>query len=390
MHPETRARLEQRFAAPNEALRSLTGIAWPTRDRSAAPAPADIDLASPHLLADPYPAYEALRAHGPVVYLPRQGFWIVLGHAEATFALSRPDLFSSAPYQPFDPVLAGADPPLHGPARAALHRALRAELVDAAVRSASEATASQRAPRFDAFRDVAAPAARAAAATLTGIAPAALAAIPRAPGVPVGELIAALDRVAGEARLTATLTADPAGALEPAQARIVVRSLWLATATTLERLLAHALLRLASDPELQRTLAADAAARTSFADEVARLHPTEHMISRIAVSALTFAGQAMAAGERVEICVSAANRDPAMFEDAASFRASRPAHPHLSFGHGPHACLGAKLGRRVVADVVASVLGGTASLRPASPPDEPEFVRTVRSITLRSVPLLRG
>jgi cytochrome P450 len=60
-------------------------------------------------------------------------------------------------------------------------------------------------------------------------------------------------------------------------------------------------------------------------------------------------GVPVPAGARMLMCFAAADHDPAHFgSDADEFRIDRPdAELHLSFGKGPHLCLGAPLGRLV-------------------------------------------
>lgn len=53
----------------------------------------------------------------------------------------------------------------------------------------------------------------------------------------------------------------------------------------------------------------------------------------------------IARGDGVVIITSAANRDEGAFDDAAAFDPARSPNPHLSFGHGPHFCIGASLAR---------------------------------------------
>ncbi|MHC1559691.1 cytochrome P450 [Actinomycetospora sp. C-140] len=50
-------------------------------------------------------------------------------------------------------------------------------------------------------------------------------------------------------------------------------------------------------------------------------------------------------GDAVMIVTSAANRDTGAFGSADAFDPDRSPNPHLSFGHGPHFCIGASLAR---------------------------------------------
>ena len=64
----------------------------------------------------------------------------------------------------------------------------------------------------------------------------------------------------------------------------------------------------------------------------------------------------------VLVCIGAANRDPSVFPHPDVFDLRRAnANQHLSFGSGPHLCLGAPLARleaRVVLEELAAALPG--------------------------------
>ena len=60
----------------------------------------------------------------------------------------------------------------------------------------------------------------------------------------------------------------------------------------------------------------------------------------------TVHGQPIAAGELVLLVLAAANRDPKVFADPATFDVRRPnARDHVAFSSGIHFCLGAALAR---------------------------------------------
>ncbi|MEV7782437.1 cytochrome P450 [Kitasatospora sp. NPDC088351] len=92
---------------------------------------------------------------------------------------------------------------------------------------------------------------------------------------------------------------------------------------------------------------------------------------RVAREPLTLAGQPIAAGERVVLHLPAANRDGARFTDPDHFDPHRPdAAKHLSFGHGPHHCIGDQLARTELRTLLTTMLHRFPDLRLATDPDE--------------------
>src|SRR4051794_15380787 len=78
------------------------------------------DLFSDAARRDPYPAYDRLRAAGPVVREPRSGLWLALGYDEVRRVLADPEAFSSR-YGP--DWLVFADQPRHTKLRGLIARA---------------------------------------------------------------------------------------------------------------------------------------------------------------------------------------------------------------------------------------------------------------------------
>ncbi len=77
--------------------------------------------------------------------------------------------------------------------------------------------------------------------------------------------------------------------------------------------------------------------------------PTQAM-TRIALEEIGFDGASgerrqVRRGDRLFLLLNAANRDPEMFGEPERFHLARRDNRHLSFGYGPHFCLGAPLAR---------------------------------------------
>ncbi len=91
-------------------------------------------------------------------------------------------------------------------------------------------------------------------------------------------------------------------------------------------------------------------------EECLRLAPPFRIGGRVVVEPLEAMGVELRSGDRIFIWRAAANRDPERFEQPNDFDIERPARSHITFGLGPHFCLGHALGRAQVQEAVLTLL----------------------------------
>ena len=92
------------------------------------------------------------------------------------------------------------------------------------------------------------------------------------------------------------------------------------------------------------------------------------------------------------VSLTAANRDPVAFHDPDRFDLRRPeAHTHVTFAHGPHACVGLHLARLETKAALDAVLDGWPGLLldPAATPPTGVVFRKPRSLWVRWDPPTR-
>ena len=331
---------------------------------SAPPLSRTVDLEDPGVSIDPFQVYESLRREGGVLHLPRHGFWLVLGHEAAKEVFAAPDRFSSAPYEFVDGVMLSADPPRHAPVRRIVSRAFGGDALRRAEQVAAQVAEALVRPEMEVVRGFSRPVSRRVAADLIGFDAGALEAIARvedeaeASGAPdaFARICAVLDDLAPRAGMFARFGEDGAGLLATEDVRSLVRLLWLASTATTERTISHAILRLAENPALHRRLKEEPGRISAFVEEVVRLNPPENLIRRRAVAQTVLAGRSIPEGAELNICLPAANRDPAVFEAPAELRLDRAGGSALSFGSGIHHCVGAPMTRRVVGAAVGTFI----------------------------------
>jgi cholest-4-en-3-one 26-monooxygenase len=132
---------------------------------------------------------------------------------------------------------------------------------------------------------------------------------------------------------------------EPELAMFLIQLLVAGNETT-RNLLSGGLVALAQHPEQWAALRADRSLLPAAVEELLRWTTPVISFVRTATGPTTVLGQDIAEGDPVLLVYASANRDEAVFgPDAGQLRVDRHPNPHLSFGFGPHFCLGAALAR---------------------------------------------
>jgi cytochrome P450 len=98
---------------------------------------------------------------------------------------------------------------------------------------------------------------------------------------------------------------------------------------------------LAEHPEALEYLRADPARIILAGEEFFRVFMPLTHIGRVCPVATEVHGVRVKAGGRVSLCWASANQDESVFDSPGELRLDRKPNPHLSFGFGPHLCLGA-------------------------------------------------
>lgn len=107
-------------------------------------------------------------------------------------------------------------------------------------------------------------------------------------------------------------------------------------------------------------------------DETLRVEsPLAHLPLRYAVEDIELDGVTIPKGDPILVNYSAVGRDPALHGDCPeSFDLTRQDKEHLSFGHGPHYCLGAGVARMVATVGLSKLFERFPDLRLAVPREE--------------------
>jgi cytochrome P450 len=132
--------------------------------------------------------------------------------------------------------------------------------------------------------------------------------------------------------------------------------LLLAGIGTAARLIALAIRTLIEHPDAVAQLRADADLVPQAVEEVLRFRPPINTWLRVSAVDMEIAGTHIPARARVLPVIGSANRDETVFADPDRFDVLRAPNPHLAYGNGIHACVGAQLARLEAKIVVTALL----------------------------------
>lgn len=354
-------------------------------------------LSDPAFYANPYPAYARLREADPVMFSDlRGGSWIVTGYKDVAAGLNSVQLSNARSkgflmmlpegardeFKPLAEALAGwalfQDPPRHTRIRRLMGKAFAQtsidgyrERIEAVTARLLDGPASRG--RMDVMAEFAyelpllviiellgVPASKKkefaiwsddVAKLLGGAAPSAE--LARKTQNSVFEMTAFLEREVMDRRreprndiLTALVQAEEDGDVlteEEILAQCVL--LLFAGHETTRNLIGNGLLALLEHPEQLERVRSDPPSTRNAVEELLRYDSPVQMLSRVVTQDFEFAGRQLKKGQFAMLFLGSANRDSAQFADPDRLDVTRKARGLLSFGAGPHTCLGAQIGR---------------------------------------------
>jgi cholest-4-en-3-one 26-monooxygenase len=103
----------------------------------------------------------------------------------------------------------------------------------------------------------------------------------------------------------------------------------------------------------------------TVAQELVRIACPFTHLSRTATKDVDLHGQQIKTGDKIAMLFAAGNFDTDVFDDPHRFDLSREPNPHLSFGRGPHSCLGKHIAALEIKILLEELLQRTKAIEPA-------------------------
>jgi cytochrome P450 len=137
---------------------------------------------------------------------------------------------------------------------------------------------------------------------------------------------------------------------------------------TTTNLIGNALVALSGNPGQKTRLIDNPGLIKTAVEEILRFESSNQLGNRITTEAIEVGGIALPANTSVTLCIGAANRDPAQFENPETLDIGRTPNRHLAFGTGAHQCAGMALARLEGAIAISRFLARFPGYELAAPP----------------------
>ncbi|MDX2155787.1 MAG: cytochrome P450 [Hyphomicrobiaceae bacterium] len=160
------------------------------------------------------------------------------------------------------------------------------------------------------------------------------------------DLIAERRRTPGDDLLSLLITArDADDHLTEDELVATAMLLLFAGHETTTNLLSNATLALLRNPETRERFVSEPDNVGAAIEELLRFDGPSNSMSRVVRRTHVVGGKQLTQGDRVFAMINAANRDPRHFALPERLDLGRQPNRHLTFGQGPHFCIGAQLAR---------------------------------------------
>ncbi len=348
----------------------------------------------PSYLQDPYSSLRRLREEEPVFYWREQDGWVLTRHEDCSRVLRDSDAFSSDPSKargglgqfvargralsPLQgaPLIGAVDAPVHTRLRAIVNRAFTPRVIEGerdVIRQTVATLLERGGDPLDAVQVLTQPLPVTVISDLLGLAP--------DEREPVRQWAQALmsvhsdpdassqaRRAASEAAMrfrtflaeyrdkhgpeydsrlfTILVEAESAGdRLSPEELLAFAVFLYTAGSGPTAMMLGNVITHLVQHPDALDAVRADRSLLRAAIEESLRYDSATHVLLRYCVLERQIGGRTVKPGDTVYVVVAAAHRDPEVFPDPDRFDLHRDiaGGSLLSFGAGPHFCLGAPL-----------------------------------------------
>ena len=356
---------------------------------------------TPEWMADPYTSYRELREQDPIHWSEALGHWVLTRYADVVSVL-KDERFSAANRPPQrrwgrPTTMVTADPPDHGRLRKSVRHRFSLTAINAQRPRIQEIVdelldVAEPPGEMDFVAQLSRPFPRTVMLGLLGVPdpllsgslheatppkPAAkdsgkgskLRGVALAPGTAMpGERYfeEALEKHREELTddlLGELLKAEAGREMSPEEVLDTAVILYAAGQETTAKMIANCLYHLLKNPDQLAALRADPSLLESTTEELLRFEAPAHAITRRATADVALGEETIRKGEKVLCILAAANRDPAVFDDPERLDITRESNPHIAFGTGIHACLGATLARVEIQIAIETMLSRYPKLR---------------------------
>lgn len=364
-----------------------------------------IQLYSDEVLADPYPAYRALRDQASAVYLPDVDAWFIGRFRDVRGALNDWQTFSSAEGIGLNPVINAAweealicqDPPVHTERRKMITDVLSpvalkpvADTIQRRAETLAERLAATG--EFDAVTDFAHDLPIGVVMDLIGwpddvrgslleLAEGSWnAAGPdnermRQGLGQLGQMMQLITEIYDENRVlpggfaAQLIAVSHEGRITRETAIGMLAGYIVAAFETTISAMASGIWLFATNPAQWDQLRANPKLAIKAANEIVRMEAPLQNFTRWATRDAELSdGTVIPAGSRVIVSYASANRDERQFADPDAFRIDRAEMQNLGFGHGPHGCAGQGLARMELTAVFSALAERVKRLEITGPP----------------------